>query len=98
MKEHMLGSIISRSERIFFVSHVTPRYNPPTHISELKRVNAGGWVMVRSWSMAAVVVLFAMATGAATSNAATVYFLVSEFPDQREHGDSFVLPLSDDDD
>jgi hypothetical protein len=54
--------------------------------------------MVRSGLMAAVVVLFAMAAGAATSSAATVYFLVSEFPDQREHGDSFVLPLSDDED
>ena len=54
--------------------------------------------MVRSGLMAVVVVLFAMAAGAATSSAATVYFLVSEFSDQREHGDSFVLPLSDEDD
>lgn len=55
--------------------------------------------MVRSRFMAVVVaVLFAMAAGAAAANAATVYFLVSEFPDQREHGDSFVLPLSDDND
>jgi hypothetical protein len=54
--------------------------------------------MVRSAVMAVAMVLFAMAAGATTSSAATVYFLVSEFPDQREHGDSFVLPLSDDDD
>jgi hypothetical protein len=32
------------------------------------------------------------------SFAAPVYFLVSEFPDQKEHGDSFVLPLEDADD
>ena len=53
--------------------------------------------MVRAGLLAAVV-LFAMAAGAAQSSAATVYFLVSEFPDQREHGDSFVLPLDDADD
>src|SRR5688500_16198404 len=31
-------------------------------------------------------------------SAAPVYFLVSEFPDQKEHGDSFVLPLEEADD
>jgi hypothetical protein len=53
--------------------------------------------MVRSWLVlfAAAAVVFVSAS-ASTSIAATVYFLVSEFPDQREHGDSFVLPLSDD--
>ena len=35
---------------------------------------------------------------AAPSAAATSYFLVAERPGQRVHGDSFVLPLTEDDD
>jgi hypothetical protein len=51
--------------------------------------------MVRAWLLAAAVVVFMSAT---TSFAAPVYFLVSELPDQIEHGDSFVLPLENPDD
>ena len=47
--------------------------------------------MVRCLLIAAVGILFVTTTGGAL--AAPVYFLVSEFPDQKEHGDSFVLPL-----
>jgi hypothetical protein len=48
------------------------------------------------WALlAAGVLISAMARA---SSAAPVYFLVSEFPDQREHGDSFVLPLEEADD
>ncbi|MEA2733574.1 MAG: hypothetical protein QOE14_25 [Humisphaera sp.] len=53
--------------------------------------------MVRScFVMAALVLVSAMAATRAT--AAPVYFLVSEFPGQVDHGDSFVLPLEDADD
>ena len=51
--------------------------------------------MVRSWFVAFVAGIL-VATGGAL--AAPVYFLVSEFPDQNEHGDSFVLPLERADD
>ena len=46
--------------------------------------------MVRSM-LAGFVAGVLIAAGGAV--AAPVYFLVSEFPDQKEHGDSFVLPL-----
>lgn len=42
--------------------------------------------------------LFAAAAMAASADAAPVYFLVTEFPDQKVHGDAFVLPLDDADD
>ena len=42
------------------------------------------------------VVLLALTSQAVRSE--TVYFLVSEFPDAIEHGDSFVLPLDQPDD
>jgi hypothetical protein len=54
--------------------------------------------MVRRWFVAAAAVLAAVLVSATTTSAAPVYFLVSEFPDQIEHGDSFVLPLEDADD
>jgi hypothetical protein len=44
------------------------------------------------------VVLVSMMTTTTLSSAAPVYFLVTEFPDQVEHGDSFVLPLEETDD
>ena len=52
--------------------------------------------MMRAF-VAAVAVLGAVfiSSSTAPARAATVYFLVSEFPDQIEHGDSFVLPLDD---
>lgn len=43
----------------------------------------------------ALVILLAVA---GVSRAGTVYFLVTERPGQEEHHDSFVLPLSNDDD
>jgi len=51
--------------------------------------------MVRSWWAIALAGVLIASGGAF---AAPVYFLVSEFPDQIEHGDSFVLPLEDADD
>src|SRR5262245_55304022 len=48
--------------------------------------------MVRSKSATFVAGVLVASGGAF---AAPVYFLVSEFPDQIEHGDSFVLPLDD---
>ena len=53
--------------------------------------------MLRAW-VASVVAVGLTVLGAQVSLAAPVYFLVSEFPDQVEHGDSFVLPLEDPDD
>ena len=52
--------------------------------------------MFRSWL--AVVAAVLVSAAASTSFAAPVYFLVTEFPDQLEHGDSFVLPLEEADD
>ena len=46
---------------------------------------------VRSMAAVAAVVFIS----ASAASAAPVYFLVSEFPDQKEHGDSFVLPLEE---
>jgi hypothetical protein len=56
------------------------------------RRRSGAWVSVL------IVVMSAFATWSSRAVASPVYFLVSEFPDQREHGDSFVLPLEDTDD
>ena len=47
------------------------------------------------WSAALTAVVL---LSTAVAPAGPVYFLVSEFPDQKEHGDSFVLPLEDDQD
>jgi len=54
--------------------------------------------MVRSWWVALAVAVMLLMSAAARSFAAPVYFLVSEFPDQKEHGDSFVVPIEDADD
>ena len=72
-------------------------YNPPTHIAASSSVITGGRDMVR-WCCAALVAGILVMVAATGSFAAPVYFLVSEFPDQKEHGDSFVLPLDDADD
>jgi hypothetical protein len=52
--------------------------------------------MVRSGLVAFVTAVLIASGGGAF--AAPVYFLVSEFPGQKEHGDSFVLPLERADD
>lgn len=54
--------------------------------------------MVRSWLAVMAAAAMVSISMAANSLAAPVYFLVSEFPDQVEHGDSFLLPLEEPDD
>src|SRR4051812_1387516 len=88
---------MSVTNPVFLRGLVTLGYNRPTHIAANSSVMTGGREMVRAWWTSLAAGIFVMVS-ATRSFAAPVYFLVSEFPDQKEHGDSFVLPLEDDGD